>query len=101
MLRARNRGVDTLVIHALSENAAMLAIARKAGAKIERDGSETQAFLKLPPDTLLSHLDAAVEQTAAEIDFHLKAQARLVDNWMSAFDEVSAHIKQSAGHFRE
>src|SRR5580765_2503615 len=31
MLHARNRGVETLLIHALSENAAMLKIARNAG----------------------------------------------------------------------
>lgn len=83
MLRARNRGFDRLFIHALSENAAMLAIARKAGATVEHDGAEAQAWLELPPDTLASHLDAAVEHTAAEIDYHLKSRARLFDNRLS------------------
>ena len=32
-LHARNRGIDTLLIHALSENTAMLRIARNAGAR--------------------------------------------------------------------
>ena len=35
VLHARNRGVQTLFIHALSENAAMLKIARDAGATVE------------------------------------------------------------------
>ena len=35
---ARNHGVDRLFIHALSENTAMLRIARKAGADMQRDG---------------------------------------------------------------
>ena len=57
MLHARNRGVVTLFIHALSENTAMLKIARDAGATVERDGPEAEAWLTLPPDSLASHLD--------------------------------------------
>jgi RimJ/RimL family protein N-acetyltransferase len=75
VLHARNHDIDTLVIHALSENTAMLRIVRRAGATIERDGGETQARLKLPPDTLQSHLDQWVEGGAAEIDYRLKVQA--------------------------
>lgn len=82
MLRARNRGVGTLVIHALSANTAMLSIVTKAGATVERIGAEASARLKLPPDDLRSHLDAAVEDAAAEIDFHFKSQARFVDEWL-------------------
>ena len=48
-VRARNDGVSLLFIHALSENAAMIRIARKAGAQVEREGSETEAHLRLPP----------------------------------------------------
>ena len=38
VMHARNEGRNTLYIHALSENTAMLKIARKAGATVERDG---------------------------------------------------------------
>ena len=38
-----------LLVHALSENTAMLRIARNAGARIERDGPESQAWVKLAP----------------------------------------------------
>jgi len=51
VLRARNRGVDTIVIHALSENAAMLKIVRQAGATIERTGVDAEAQLRLPDDS--------------------------------------------------
>jgi RimJ/RimL family protein N-acetyltransferase len=74
VLHARNRGVDTLLIHALTENTAMLRIARNAGATVQRDGGETVARLQLPPDTLRSHLDAFIESSAAEVDYRLKAQ---------------------------
>jgi hypothetical protein len=77
-LHARNRNVETLFIHALSENVAMLRIARQAGALVERDGSESEAWLKLPPDTIASQLEAAVEEQAAELDYQLKVQAHRV-----------------------
>lgn len=76
MLHARNRGVETLFIHALSENVAMLKIAHNAGATLEREGSESQAWLKLPPDTLASHVDELVGQQAAELDYRLKRHTR-------------------------
>jgi ribosomal protein S18 acetylase RimI-like enzyme len=74
VLHARNRGVDTLLIHALSENTAMLRIARNAGATVQREGGEALARLQLPPDSLRSHIDAFIESSAAEVDYRLKAQ---------------------------
>jgi GNAT superfamily N-acetyltransferase len=76
VLHARNRGVRTLVIHALSENAAMLHIARQAGASIDSEGGESHALLRLPPDDVLSHLGQIVEDHVAEIDYHLKRRGR-------------------------
>lgn len=75
MLHARNRGVDTIFIHALSENTAMLKIARNAGATLERDGSESEAWLKLAPDSFASHLDEILGEQAAEFDYRLKLRA--------------------------
>ena len=96
MLHARNRGVEMLFIHALSENAAMLKIARNAGATVERDGSEAQAWLKLPPDTLASHVDELVGQQAAELDYHLKRRARQVGGLLDAVAEVKTAIGKTA-----
>jgi GNAT superfamily N-acetyltransferase len=79
MLHARNRGVQTIFIHALSENTAMLKIARNAGATVERDGPETEAWLKLPPDSFASHLDEMVGVRAAELDYRLKLHANQVE----------------------
>jgi ribosomal protein S18 acetylase RimI-like enzyme len=97
MLHARNRGLDTLFIHALSENTTMLRIARRAGARVERDGSESDAFLKLPQDTLASQVEQWVGDGAAEIDYRLKQQARLVDNLLDAIGEVKAGIGSHTG----
>ncbi len=78
VLHARNRGVQTLQIHALSENSAMLRIARNAGATVIRDGGESEASLRLPPETLASRMEQLVEDGAAEIDYHFKQQAHRV-----------------------
>jgi len=76
VLHARNRGLDALVIHALTENTAMLHIATAAGATLERSGGDAQARLRLPPYTIASHIEALLEDGAAEIDYRLKREAR-------------------------
>ena len=74
VLHARNRAVGALFIHALSENAPMLKIARDAGAMVRREGAETEAWLQLPPDTLGSRIDELLATQAAEFDYRLKAR---------------------------
>jgi len=80
MLHARNRGVVSIFIHALSENTAMLKIARDAGATVHRDGPETEAWLALPPDSIASHLDEFLGERAAELDYRLKHHAHHMEN---------------------
>jgi GNAT superfamily N-acetyltransferase len=96
MLHARNRGVETLLIHALSENVAMLKIARRAGALVVREGPESDARLKLPPDTFASHFDELVERQAAEIDYRLKVRARQVGGLLDAIGEVKTSLGKAA-----
>ena len=78
VLHARNAHIALMFIHALSENTAMLHIAQRAGATVERLGSESEAYLTLPSPTLQSHWHEAVEAQIAETDYRLKAQARQV-----------------------
>jgi len=81
---ARNQGVSLMFIHALTENKAMLAIARKAGAILERHGSETEAYLRLPPASFNSRLAEIVEQHYAQIDFRLKSQTHQLRDVLTA-----------------
>ena len=97
MLHARNRGFGMLFIHALSENTTMLRIARRAGAKVDRAGSESDAYLQLPNDTLASQLEQWVGDGAAEIDYRIKQQARLIDSVIEAIDEVKTGISNTGG----
>lgn len=92
VLHARNRRIETLFIHALSENTAMLKIARNAGATVEREGSESEAWLALPPDDLVSQVGAIVEDQAAEWDYHLKVNVKRVQDFIDAVSEVKASI---------
>lgn len=101
VLHARNRGVQTLFIHALSENSAMLKIARNAGATVERDGSESDAWLRLPPDTFVSHVEEMMGEQAAEFDYQLKRHASHVQVILDAISEVKAHISKTRHVARE
>jgi GNAT superfamily N-acetyltransferase len=83
-LHARNRGIDTLIIHALTENMAMLKITRDAGATLEHDGPDSTAYLRLPPEDLGSHLSQLVEMQTGELDYGFKAHALRVDRLMQA-----------------
>jgi GNAT superfamily N-acetyltransferase len=96
MLHARNRGIETLFIHALSENTAMLNIARNAGATVVREGSESEAWLKLPPDSFASHVGELVESQAAEFDYQIKLQVRKVNGLLDALGEVKTSLNKTA-----
>ena len=76
MVHARNHGVTHLVVHALSENAPMLKIAHRAGAIIERHGSESEALLRLPPADFDSHMSELWQDQAAVMDYHVKSRMR-------------------------
>jgi GNAT superfamily N-acetyltransferase len=83
-LHAQNSRVSQMYIHALTENSAMLKIARNAGATVQRFGSESDAYLELPAPTFVSHMSEAVDVQIADTDYRLKVQAHqfwgLLDN---------------------
>jgi len=93
VMHARNDGVDMMFIHALSENTAMLNIARKAGAIVERDGSETEAYLKLPPADLDSRVTEMVEEQLAQTDYRLKVQAKQFWDLLATIQEVRRGVR--------
>jgi ribosomal protein S18 acetylase RimI-like enzyme len=71
---ARNRGVRTLVIHLARDNAAMLAIVRRAGARVAFEGSDVVAELPLPADTLGTQIAELLGHHAAALDYRIKLQ---------------------------
>ena len=93
VMHARNEGVDMMFIHALSENTVMLGIARKAGASLERDGSETEAYLKLPPADLDSRMTEIVLERIAQTDYRLKVQAKQFRDVLAMVQEVRRGVQ--------
>ena len=92
VLHARNHGASQLFIHALSENAVMLRIARNAGAVVRRDGCESEAWLQLPRDSLTSQLDEVVQAHVAETHYRLRFQWQRVLSVLAAIQEVRAQL---------
>lgn len=79
---ARNQHASHMMIHALSENAPMLKIAAKAGAVIERDGPDAEAWLKLPPDTVGSHIDSSLQSLGAELLYRVRYNVMHASDWL-------------------
>lgn len=88
MIHARNEGAELMFIHALSENTAMIRIARKAGATLERAGGETEAYLRLPPATLDSRVSEMVDEQVAQADYRLKRQAKSFLDFLAQLQEI-------------
>jgi GNAT superfamily N-acetyltransferase len=95
VIHARNEGVDMLFIHALSENTAMLKIARNSGAVLERAGSETDAHLRLPPATLDTRMSELVEEQLANADYRPKVQAKNFWDFLAGVQEVRRGVRDA------
>lgn len=74
-LRARNWGVGSLFMHCLTENAAMMRLARRQGMDIVTEAGEADAWLRVPPADAGSHFGEVFAQRVALFDFALKSQA--------------------------
>lgn len=95
VIHARNEGVDLLFVHALSENKAMLHIAREAGATLERFGSETEAHLRLPPATLDTRMSELVTEQFAQTDYRVKEQVKSFWDFLAAVQETRQGVRDA------
>jgi RimJ/RimL family protein N-acetyltransferase len=101
VMHARNEGVEMMFIHALSENTAMLAIAHRAGATLERDGVETEAYLKLRPADLDSRFTELLEEQIAQTDYRLKVQARQFRDFLAVLQKIRQGVRDSRDRMRK
>jgi GNAT superfamily N-acetyltransferase len=99
-MHATNEGVRMMFIHALSENAPMLKIARNAGARVQREGTESEAYLMLADPTLDSRVTEMLEEQIAQTDYSLKVQAKqfwtVLAEWQDIRRAAIAAQKRSA-----
>jgi len=73
-VHARNWGTQALFMHCLTENGAMMHLARKQGMRIVADGVEADAHLALPPATAASFAQAMLDERLGLFDYALKSQ---------------------------
>jgi GNAT superfamily N-acetyltransferase len=95
VIHARNEKVYQMYIHALSENAPMIRIARKSGATIERDGSETEAYLRLPKRDLDSRVTELVADQFAKTNYSIKEDAQKFWNFLKKVQEIRQGVRHA------
>ena len=95
VIHARNDKVYQMYIHALSENAPMIRIARKGGARIERDGSETEAFLRLPKRDLDSRVTEFVADQYAKTNYSIKEDAKRFWSFLAKVQEIREGVRDA------
>lgn len=71
---ARNWGIGTLFMHCLTENAAMMHLARKQNMRIAAASGEADAHLTLPPASAASLAEALLAERVGLFDYALKSQ---------------------------
>jgi RimJ/RimL family protein N-acetyltransferase len=94
-MHARNEGVSRMFIHALSENAAMLKIARNAGATVERDGLESEAHLQLLPATFDSRWSEMVAEQMAQTDYRIKVQVKQFWDFLAEVQALRREVQDA------
>ncbi len=99
-MHARNDGITHMVIHALSETTPILRIARAAGAVVTRDGSESEARLRLPTPTLDTQITEIVQEQLAQVDYQMKERAHNFRALLASLQPVRA-ASTSSGPSRE
>ena len=75
----------------------MIRIARNAGATLERAGSETEAYLRLPPATLDSRVTELLEEQVAQADYRIKKQARNFLDLLAQLQEIRRGASAALG----
>ena len=84
IMHARNHGAQALIIRALEENQPMMKIAIRAGAQLESDGVTAEGWLRLPKDTLATHMESSLLAWAAEVVFGLRQRQWRVKRWFAS-----------------
>jgi RimJ/RimL family protein N-acetyltransferase len=71
-VHSRNTHIETLYVHCLTSNKAMMHLAQKAGMFVEYAPSDADAYLKLPPASPATIVEEAATEQWADMDYALK-----------------------------
>lgn len=92
-IHAVNNKIQTIYIHALSENAPMLKIARKHGAVLHREGSETEAYVQLGKPTIDTQLIELMSEQYAKTNYDIKNQMKKFWDFIKDVQEIRDGVK--------
>jgi RimJ/RimL family protein N-acetyltransferase len=85
VMHLTNRNVREVFVHCLSENGAMMHLARKNGMRVVRDGTESDAYLTLPAATPSSYFVEWVHDRNAEAVQAIRRQAHFAKSFLPLF----------------
>jgi GNAT superfamily N-acetyltransferase len=85
VMHLTNRGVREVFVHCLTENGAMMHLARRNGMRVVRDGSETDAYLALPRATTDTVLAEWIWDQNARYAHEMRRGTRRVLDLIDAF----------------
>ena len=71
-VHSRNTRIETLYVHCLSNNKAMMHLAQKAGMRVEFAYGDADAYLTLPPASTATIVEEAANEHWADMDYALK-----------------------------
>ena len=71
-VHSRNTRIETLYVHCLSNNKAMMHLAQKAGMRVEYAYGDADAYLTLPPASAATIVEEATNEQWADMDYALK-----------------------------
>jgi len=75
-IHSRNTHIDTLFVHCLANNRAMMHLAQKAGMQVEYAYGDADAYLKLSPANPGTIVEEAANEQWADFDYALKANLK-------------------------
>lgn len=78
-VHSRNTRIETLYVHCLANNKAMMHLAQKAGMTVEYayGDADADACLKLPPSSPATIMEEAANEQWADMDYALKENLKL------------------------
>ena len=81
-VHSRNTHIETLFVHCLANNRAMMHLAQKAGMRVEYAYGDADAYLKLPPANSGTIVEEAANEQWADFDYAFKENLkRSNDAW--------------------
>jgi len=75
-VHSRNTRIETLYVHCLASNKAMMYLAQKAGMRVEYAYGDADAYLKLSPASPATIVEEAANEQWADLDYAMKSNLK-------------------------